>query len=57
MTAAKTVFGFRGSTATLPMCCESARPMCVHVLPASVDLYIPLPNPTESRSDDSPLPT
>ena len=57
MTATKTTFGLRGSTATLPMCCVSARPMCVQLLPASVDLYMPLPKPTESRSDDSPLPT
>ncbi|MFN8581429.1 MAG: hypothetical protein U0163_10685 [Gemmatimonadaceae bacterium] len=34
-----------------------SRPIDVHVLPASVDLYMPLPNPTESRSVDSPVPT
>src|SRR6478735_12587156 len=39
------------------MCCVSSRPMCVQLFPASVDLYIPLPKPTESRSVDSPLPT
>src|SRR5205085_7480331 len=52
-----TTSGFFGSTATFPMCCVSSRPRCVHVLPASVDLYMPLPKPTESRSVDSPLPT
>ena len=31
--------------------------MCVQVRPASVDLYMPLPKPTESRSELSPLPT
>ena len=55
--ATNTTDGSRGSTAILPMCCVSSKPTCVHVAPASVDLYRPLPNPTESRSVDSPVPT
>ena len=57
MAATKTTLAFLGSMAILPMCCVSSSPMCVHVLPASVDLYMPLPYPIESRSVDSPVPT
>src|SRR5512138_1197272 len=57
MAATKTTLGFVGWIAILPMCCVSPSPMCVQVLPASVDLYMPLPYPAESRSVDSPLPT
>ena len=38
------------------MCWVSSRPRWVQVRPASVDLYTPLPKPTESRSVDSPVP-
>src|SRR6185437_12284740 len=57
MAATKTTLGLRGSTAILPMCCVSSSPTCVHDLPASTDLYTPLPKPVESRSVDSPEPT
>ena len=55
--ATNSTFAFLGSTAIFPMCCVSASPMCFQLFPASMDLYIPLPNPTESRSVLSPLPT
>ncbi len=34
-----------------------SRPRCVHVFPASVDLYIPLPYEICDRMSDSPVPT
>jgi hypothetical protein len=34
-----------------------SRPMCDHVLPASVDLYMPLPIEMWLRMNDSPVPT
>jgi len=37
------LFALRGSITTPPMYCEDGSPMFVHVFPASVDLYIPLP--------------
>src|ERR1019366_7047517 len=55
--ATNTTFGFFGSTAMRPMCCVSSSPMCDQLLPASVDLYMPLPYPIESRSVHSPVPT
>src|SRR6185312_14285992 len=55
--ATNTMFGSCGSTATLPMCWVASSPTWVHVFPASVDLYTPLPKPVESRSVHSPLPT
>src|SRR5438132_6372962 len=42
-TATSTLFALRGSITTPPMYCEDGSPMFVHVFPASVDLYIPLP--------------
>src|SRR4051812_27630704 len=38
MTATNTVFGFFGSMRTRPIRPDFSRPMCVQVLPASVDL-------------------
>ena len=52
--AATTRFGSFGSTSILLMRCVSSRPMCVHVLPASMDLYMPSPSPP---AIGSPLPT
>src|SRR6185503_16022053 len=45
-----TRLGSFGSTTILLIFVVSSRPMCVHVLPASVDLYMPSPDdpPTES---------
>src|SRR5713226_1084957 len=40
-----------------PMCCESCRPMFVQVLPASEDLYTPLPHDELCRLFGSPVPT
>jgi hypothetical protein len=34
-----------------------SRPRCVHVAPASVDLYMPLPYEICERMSDSPVPT
>src|ERR1019366_5711323 len=45
-TAAITRFGSLGSTRMPGICLPSSNPgRCCHVLPASVDLYIPLPPP------------
>jgi len=48
---------FRGSTSTRPICCESARPMCVQLLPPSADLYMPSPWAMSERMSASPEPT
>src|ERR1051326_1574102 len=40
-----------------PMCCESRRPMFLHVLPPSIDLYRPSPDDTLLRALASPVPT
>src|SRR5439155_7498076 len=47
---ASTRFGSFGSTTILCILTVSSRPICVHVLPASIDLYMPSPDepPTES---------
>src|SRR5438132_14348318 len=47
---ASTRFGSFGSITILLILTVSSRPMCVHVLPASTDLYMPSPSepPTES---------
>src|SRR5258705_2984931 len=55
--ATKTRFSFLGSIASPPTCCTLSNPTCVHVLPASVDLYMPLPTERSGRSNPSPLPT
>jgi len=39
----KLCLSFCGSTRIRPICRESSSPMRVHVLPPSVDLYIPFP--------------
>ena len=36
--------------------CEPEKPMCVHVLPASVDLYTPSPGMMLPRMQASPMP-
>ncbi len=40
-----------------PICRVSERPMRAHVLPPSVDLYIPLPYEMSERMSASPEPT
>src|SRR5256885_15854987 len=47
---ARTRLGSFGSTTILLILVVSSRPTCVHVLPASTDLYMPSPSepPTES---------
>src|SRR5262245_37374703 len=42
-TATHTTFEFRGSTAILPMCSDLSSPTRFQDLPASVDLYNPVP--------------
>jgi hypothetical protein len=44
-------------TTTLPIWRVGSSPMCVQVLPASVDLYIPLPYEICDRMSASPVPT
>ncbi len=38
------------------MACEPEKPMCVHVFPASEDLYTPSPGMMLPRMQDSPMP-
>src|SRR5262245_525602 len=49
--------GLVGWTITRPMVPVSVRPMCVQVLPASVDLYIPVPGRLARKMLSSPVPT
>ena len=49
--------GFLGSTSMLAIICESRRPRCVQVLPASVDLYMPSPVARSGRMMPAPEPT
>src|SRR3954463_13778650 len=56
-TATYTRSAFVGCTRIAPICPAFARPTCDHVLPASVDLYTPLPGDTLPRIGDSPVPT
>src|SRR6266478_2064787 len=55
--ATKTLLGSLGSIRIRPICRESVRPMCVHVFPPSVDLYMPFPVEIEERMSASPEPT
>ena len=55
--ATHTTSGFVGCTITRAMDCVSRRPLCVNVLPPSVDLYIPSPNEELWRLFGSPVPT
>src|SRR5436190_19243413 len=48
---------FVGSIAMRPICSDSRRPMFVHVLPPSMDLYTPSPKDTERWALFSPVPT
>ena len=45
-----------GCTRTRAICPASGRPMCVHVRPASVDLYAPTPTDTLPRMQAEPVP-
>src|SRR5882762_10966119 len=56
-TATYTRSAFVGCTRIAPTCPALASPMWVHVFPASVDLYMPLPGDTLPRMGDSPVPT
>ena len=47
-------FGSRGSTSIIAIICVSRRPRCVHVLPASVDLYTPSPVARSGRMMPAP---
>src|SRR5437868_60027 len=49
--------GFDGCTTIRPMWKVSFRPICFHVLPASMDLYTPLPHDELCRLLASPVPT
>ncbi len=55
--ATKSAFASFGSTMILPICWLSARPMCVQLLPASLDLYMPSPCEMSERMSASPVPT
>src|SRR6185295_421053 len=48
--------GFVGWIRIFEIASELAKPMCVHVFPASVDLYIPSPGMMLPRMHDSPMP-
>src|SRR3990172_470485 len=48
--------GLVGCTMTLPMCRVSTSPRWVHVLPASVERYMPLPHEVLWRLFCSPVP-
>src|SRR6266404_3211880 len=50
------MLGSVGWTTMRPMWRVSFSPMCVHVLPASSDLYTPLPHDELCRSLGSPVP-
>src|SRR5205823_9781848 len=50
---ATTIFGSLGSTTVLLILVVSSRPMCIHVLPASIDLYMPSP---DEPCTESPVP-
>ena len=47
---------FCGSIIILAMCSEVFKPIWTHVFPASIDLYIPSPKPTDLWLLFSPVP-
>ena len=48
--------GLAGWMRMREIACDWPKPMCVHVLPASVDLYRPSPGRMLPRMHDSPIP-
>src|SRR5687767_2528266 len=57
MAATKATLGSVGWMRMPPMWPDSRSPMCVHVVPASVDLYTPSPTETLDRRPSEPVPT
>src|SRR5262249_37597631 len=55
--ATNTTLGFLGSTNTRPIWRVPSRPRWDQVLPASIDLYMPLPYEICDRMSASPVPT
>src|SRR3954466_11117424 len=55
--ATRTMLASRGSTTMLGICFVFSRPMRVHVAPASVLLYMPLPSAIPPPVIKSPVPT
>ena len=55
--ATKTIFGLLGCISTAPIRPEFCKPTFFHVLPASFDLYTPLPTITFDRIPSEPVPT
>src|SRR5262249_33941862 len=54
--ATKTMSGLVGWIRIFEIASEFWKPTCVHVLPASVDLYTPSPGWMLPRMHDSPMP-
>src|SRR5690242_3413158 len=54
--ATNTMSGLVGWMRILEIACESEKPACTHVLPASVDLYTPSPGMMLPRMHASPMP-